>query len=117
MVIETVDAPAPAPAPAPKPAPRVKHESKPAPKAHKPAPKPAPARKPAARGGSYYIQVGSFSQRPSSRFLSAITNNGFHYVLKGGKLLIGPYKSDAAARQALPRVKSKINKGAFIKHL
>jgi DedD protein len=90
---------------------------KPEPQAHKPAPKPKPKPKHVAKSGSYYIQVGSFTQRPSSRFLSVITNSGFHYVLKGGKLLIGPYNSDAAARRVLPRVKSKINKGAFIKHL
>jgi len=90
---------------------------KPAAQTHKPTPKPsAPSRKPAAKS-SYYIQVGAFTQRPSSRFLSIISNNGFHYVLKGGKLLIGPYSSDAAARRDLPRVKSKINKGAFVKHL
>ena len=97
VVIETVEQPV----------------KKPAPQTHKPAPKP----KPVAKAGSYYIQVGSFTQKPSSRFLSVITNSGFHYVLKGGKLLIGPYSSDAAARKELPRVKNKINKGAFIKHL
>lgn len=104
-IIQTVEKPA------------VKPVVKPAAQTHKPKPKPAaPVKKPAAKG-SYYIQVGSFTQRPSSRFLSIISNNGFHYVLKGGKLLIGPYSSDAAARRDLPRVKSKINKGAFVKHL
>ena len=101
VVIETVEKPV----------------KKPVPQTHKPAPKPKPKPKPVAKSGSYYIQVGSFTQKPSSQFLSVISKNGFHYVLKGGKLLIGPYSSDAAARSDLPRVKSKINKGAFIKHL
>ena len=82
----------------------------------KPAHKPAPS-KPKVSSGSYYIQVGSFSKQPDKRFLSTITKNGFHYKLIKGKLLIGPYSSDAAARRDLPRVKSKIKKGAFVKHL
>ncbi len=90
-----------------------------------PAPKPvktpvAPVKKAApkkaASSSSYYIQVGSFSAAPSKRFLSVITKNGYHYELKKGKLLIGPYGSDAAARRDLPGVKNKINKSAFIKH-
>jgi len=82
----------------------------------KPVRKPAPS-KPKASSGSYYIQVGSFSRQPDKRFLSTITKNGFHYKLYKGKLLIGPYSNNTAARRDLPRVKSKINKGAFVKHL
>ncbi len=82
----------------------------------KPVHKPSPS-KPKVSSGSYYIQVGSFSTQPDKRFLSKITKNGFHHKLHKGKLLIGPYSSDAAARRDLPRVKSKINKGAFVKHL
>lgn len=84
--------------------------------AAKPVHKPAPG-KPKVSSGSYYIQVGSFSKQPDKRFLSKITNNGFRYNLSRGKLLIGPYSSDAAARRDLPKVKNKINKGAFVKHL
>ena len=86
------------------------------PAATKPARKPAPS-KPKISSGSYYIQVGSFSKQPDKRFLSRITKNGFHYKLYKGKLLIGPYSSNTAVRRDLPRVKSKINKGAFVKHL
>lgn len=81
----------------------------------KPVHKPAPSKPKAS--SAYYIQVGSFSKKPSERFLSTITKNGFHYKLSKGKLLIGPYGSDAAARRDLPKVKDKINKGAFVKHL
>jgi DedD protein len=80
----------------------------------KPAPRPRP--KSTATSGTYFIQVGSFSKSPSKQFLSVIKKNGFHYQLRGGKLLIGPYRNDAAARGDLPRVRSKINKSAFIKH-
>jgi DedD protein len=68
----------------------------------------------------YYIQVGSFSQTPSTRFLNTIKKHGFSYKIttaaaKGTKkLLIGPYPSRAEADTALVHVKDRINKGAFI---
>ena len=77
-------------------------------------PKTAPNRN--SSSGVYYIQVGSFTKEPSKQFLSIISRNGFHYQLRNHKLLIGPYRSDAAARSDLPRVRNKINKSAFIKH-
>ncbi len=67
--------------------------------------------------GNYYIQVGAFTKQPSSRFLSIITSSGFRYKLSNGKLLIGPYSNRNSAKRDLPRVKDKINKGAFIKKL
>jgi len=82
----------------------------------KPKPKPRPKPKSTPSSGTYFIQVGSFSKSPSKQFLSVIKKSGFHYKLRGGKLLIGPYRSDAAARRDLPRVRNKINKSAFIKH-
>ena len=69
---------------------------------------------------SYYIQVGSFSQNPSSRFLSVIKNSGFNYHItkassKGiKKLLIGPYESRSSVDTALVRVRDRINKSAFV---
>jgi len=68
----------------------------------------------------YYIQVGSFSQAPSKRFLGTIGKHGFSYKITPPtangtkKLLIGPYPDRAAASNALVRVKDRINKGAFI---
>lgn len=73
-----------------------------------------------AASGTYYIQVGSFSQAPSKRFLSVISNSGFHYKItapnaKGTKkLLIGPYPNRAAVDAALVRVRDRINKSAFV---
>jgi len=92
----------------------------------KPKPKPKPVEKKReekrvekpknhSSQGSYYIQVGSFSQKPSNRFLSVITNSGFTYKLhSSGKLLIGSYSSRADANSDLPRVKDRINKSAFV---
>lgn len=72
----------------------------------------------AAQG--YFIQVGSFTQTPSSRFLSIIKNSGFNYTItpaaKNGtkKLLIGPYDNRKAVDTALVRVRDRINKQAFV---
>ena len=70
--------------------------------------------------GSYYIQVGSYTQIPSKGYLKQIKNSGFDYILtkpnQDGtkKLLIGPYKKRTVADTALVRVRDRINKGAFI---
>lgn len=82
-----------------------------------PVVKPRPTQNHASSTGNYYIQVGAFSKQPSSRFLSVITSSGFRYKLSNGKLLIGPYSNSNTAKRDLPRVKDKINKGAFIKKL
>jgi DedD protein len=92
---------------------------KPKPAVKKPAPKPKPKKSEPQKShiskGSFYIQVGSFTKKPSSRFLSVITNSGFSYKLhSSGKLLIGSYSSRDMATKDLPRVKDRINKGAFI---
>ncbi len=69
---------------------------------------------------SYYIQVGSFTQTPSSRFLSIIKKSGFDYTITppnasgSKKLLIGPYSTRAQADTALVRVRDRINKSAFV---
>ncbi len=106
--------------PAEKTQPQVKKSIEiPTPTVKKPVAKVKPKKtqpKKAKSSYSYYIQVGSFTTQPSKQFLSVISKNGFHYKLKKGKLLIGPYSSDATARRDLARVKSKINKKAFIKH-
>ncbi|BAF71432.1 SPOR domain-containing protein [Sulfurovum sp. NBC37-1] len=71
-------------------------------------------------GVKYYIQVGSFSQTPSTRFLNTIKKHGFAYKITAPtangakKLLIGPYPSRTDADNALVRVRDRINKGAFI---
>ena len=68
----------------------------------------------------YFIQVGSFSKTPSSRFLSVIKNSGFNYQItvpsSSGtkKLLVGPYKTKSEATNALVKVKDRINKSAYI---
>ncbi len=116
------------PAKAPvKPAEEVKKEQKPVPPAviekakERPAARPVNVPKPTpVSAQTYYIQVGSFTQSPSSRFLSIIKNSGFNYKITTAtgngtkKLLIGPYKDRKSVDAALVRVRDRINKGAFV---
>ena len=68
----------------------------------------------------YSIQVGSFSKKPSDRFLSIIKNSGFDYSIVDNtlagtkKLLIGPYTGRKAVDEALVKVRDRISKSAFV---
>ena len=68
----------------------------------------------------YYVQVGSFKQNPSPRFLSVIKSSGFSYhvskpdTIGNKKLLIGPYKTRADVDKALVVVRDRIHKSAFV---
>jgi DedD protein len=68
----------------------------------------------------YYVQVGSFKDQPSPRFLKIIKKRGYHYFItkpnyKGDKkLLIGPYKSRAEVDKARTGIRRYINKSAFV---
>ena len=72
--------------------------------------------------GTYYVQVGSFTGNPKNALLNKITHNGLKYKMirfpRNGtqisKLLIGPYKNKASALKVLPKVRSNIEKSAFI---
>jgi DedD protein len=70
-----------------------------------------------------YIQVGAFAKlKPDQKLIKQIESKGYSYILYDTKingknlkkLLVGPYKSRSVAKQELPKVKSSINKGAFI---
>ncbi len=74
----------------------------------------------------YFVQIGAFTKKPSSKYLSNVKNAGFDYKLyneniKGTdytKVLIGPYPNRATAVKNMPSIKSKIGlKSAFIKKL
>ncbi|MCF6205790.1 MAG: SPOR domain-containing protein [Sulfurovum sp.] len=90
-----------------------------------PTPKPAAKSKPTPVPSKsvheqYFIQVGSFSKRPSSdsRLISALRKQGFHYqIMKINgmhKIMVGPYRSRPDADRAIIRVKDLINKQAFV---
>ena len=76
-----------------------------------------------AGSGEYYIQVGSFATyAPSKTFLDKIANRGytytFHKVTRSGKtlnkVLVGPFKTQSAAREALPVIRRSVESGAFL---
>jgi len=76
-----------------------------------------------AESGAYYIQVGSFATySPAKSFLDKITSRGytytFHKVTRSGKtlnkVLVGPFRTQSAAREALPVIKRNVISGAFL---
>jgi len=82
-----------------------------------------PSKPVAATKGSYYVQVGSFAKyAPSKKFLSKIEKHGYTYTYHKvtrnsktlNKVLVGPFKTKAAAREALPVIKRSIVRGAFL---
>ena len=73
--------------------------------------------------GSYYVQVGSFATySPAKSFLNKITNRGytytFHKVTRSGKtlnkVLVGPFRTQSSAREALSVIKRNVEPGAFL---
>ncbi len=83
-----------------------------APKKAEPAPKATEA------GGTYYIQVGSFSQEPSKALFDRLNATGLKYktVSTGTstKVLVGPFQGEQAARDVLGTVRKNIESGAYI---
>jgi DedD protein len=69
---------------------------------------------------TYYVQVGSFKENPSPRFLSVIKSSGFKYHVTNPdrtgykKLLIGPYKTRAEVDKARDVIRDRIHKSAFV---
>lgn len=74
--------------------------------------------------GAYYIQVGSFSKyEPNKKFLISITDKGYSYTYHNvsknaneplNKVLVGPFKSEKEARDALAVIRNSIEAGAFL---
>lgn len=65
----------------------------------------------------YYVQIGSFSQMPSKRYLQKIEALNLRYSIRNtGKyrVLIGAYSDENDAREALDKVRQTMNEGAFI---
>ncbi len=65
----------------------------------------------------YFIQAGSFSKAPNTKYLSSIESLGLPYKVRYDtryKILIGGYESEKSARIALAKVRKHINAGAFL---
>ncbi|MEA1954717.1 MAG: D-alanyl-D-alanine carboxypeptidase/D-alanyl-D-alanine-endopeptidase [Campylobacterota bacterium] len=68
----------------------------------------------------FYIQIGSFDERPNKAYISNIEDLGFNCVVKqthNYKLLIGAYSDKISAKKALAKVHQSVNRGAFITKL
>ena len=99
-----------------------KHITKPKPKPKKKVvhkKKAQPKKVHASTSGRYYIQVGSFSiYKPNKKFLNSITSTGynykFHKVGSLNKVLVGPFRTEREARNALKTVRRKVESGAFL---
>ena len=81
------------------------------------AAKPVPKR---ATTHKYYVQVGAFRNKPSTRFISVIRNNGYRYTMTKPnasgikRLLIGPFEDRESVDRALIRIQDRIHKRAFV---
>ena len=67
--------------------------------------------------GNYYIQVASVVKRPDDLYLAKLEKAGLRYKVvheERYKVLIGGYSSKESAQAALPMIRQKLNKGAFI---
>jgi D-alanyl-D-alanine carboxypeptidase/D-alanyl-D-alanine-endopeptidase (penicillin-binding protein 4) len=65
----------------------------------------------------YYVQAGSFSKMPNGEYLVKIEALGLRYSVRhedNYKVLIGAYKDEKEAREALDKVREHISAGAFI---
>ena len=74
-------------------------------------------------GIMYYIQVGSFSKyEPNKKFLKSISNLGFDYKFHKvtrnsktyNKVLVGPFSTSKAAKDARRVLRAKVEPGAFL---
>jgi DedD protein len=83
------------------------------------APKTADAAPKAAEtGGTYYIQVGSFTKEPNKALFERLNASGLKYttVPSGAatKVLVGPFQGEKAARDVIGTVRKNIESGAYI---
>lgn len=76
------------------------------------------APKAAETGGTYYIQVGSFTKEPSKALFERLNASGLKYttVPSGAatKVLVGPFQGEKAARDVIGTVRKNIESGAYI---
>ncbi len=76
------------------------------------------APKAAESGGTYYIQVGSFTKEPNKALFDRLNASGLKYTTvpagAATKVLVGPFQGEKAARDVLGNVKRNIESGAYI---
>ncbi|MCK5111848.1 MAG: SPOR domain-containing protein [Arcobacteraceae bacterium] len=65
-----------------------------------------------------FVQIGAFTKTPNKTLLQKVTKAGYKYTIhkmniKGtvyNKVIIGPYKDEAATRKALDKIRKDLNK-------
>lgn len=74
--------------------------------------------KAADAGGTYYIQVGSFTKTPNQALYDRLNASGLKYTnIPSGaatKVMVGPFQGEKAARDVLGTVRRNIESGAYI---
>ncbi len=105
------------------PEPQKEAAKKPEPKKITPV-KTVKSEKTSSKRNNYYVQIGSFTKKPSKDILGNITKKGFNYKLrkaaKDGKkytrLYVGPYKTKKEAEKAMAKIEKSLKvDGAFVK--
>lgn len=70
--------------------------------------------------GTYYIQVGSFAKDPNKALFDRLNSSGLKYITvpsgSATKVMVGPFKTEKDAREALGNVKRNIEAGAYVTH-
>lgn len=78
----------------------------------------ATAPKAAETGGTYYIQVGSFTKEPNKALFERLNASGLKYTTvpsgTATKVLVGPFQGEKAARDVIGTVRKNIESGAYI---
>lgn len=88
-----------------------------------PAVQTAPAVKPKVSentSDAYYIQVGSFAKEPNKALFDRLNSSGLKYTTvpsgSATKVMVGPFKTEKDAREALGNVRRNIEAGAYVTH-
>lgn len=81
-------------------------------------PKAESAPKTANTGGTYYIQVGSFTKQPNQTLFDRLNASGLKYTTvpagNATKVMVGPFQGEKAARDVLGTVRKNVEPGAYI---
>jgi len=80
-------------------------------------PKSEPKAAPVTTGGTYYIQVGSFTKDPDKALFDRLNASGMKYTTqKSGetsKVLVGPFQGEKAVQDAMGNIRQNIEAKAF----
>lgn len=102
---------------APKPAPVVKTPSAAPAKVTESKPEIKAAPNTINTGGTFYVQVGSFTKEPNKALFDRLSASGMKYTTqKSGettKILVGPFQGEKAAQDAMSNIRQNIEAKAF----